>query len=329
MSLIPEFIFRAAIVRGFRALRQDSRLADQLFRNLDQESAAEMRDFIQKNRINLDINYPRTTLALPAIIILLRNEDESQAFLGDGMGLDSVPNEFTYPDYETSELEILGGATNVSTTSGYAETVFGPYPVASATNNTLKIASDSWCIDEFRVGGHEVSIIGGTGTGQTRKVTANTPNTLMVDKNWDTNPDNTSAFVVKKTQIQEVIGEPRSLYKQSQTHLIERLGSMYNLNYQIQVITANSEQTVYLHALVKSILTLARTFLEGQGVINMRLGATDFVPRPEYQPDFAYMRAVNVNFQYPFDIFSELTGLATSFNVYLEKDDVELSPYEC
>jgi hypothetical protein len=34
---------------------------------------------------------------------------------------------------------------------------------------------------------------------------------------------------------------------------------------------------------------------------------TDFVPRTEYQPDFAYMRAMTVEFVTPFDVFEELS----------------------
>ncbi len=131
---------------------------------------------------------------------------------------------------------------------------------------------------------------------------------------------------------EEIIGQPRAIFDKSGPRT-ERLGGLYNLNYQIQLIGPNQEFTIYLHAIVKSILTLARIFLEGQGIINMQLGATDFVPRAEYQPEHAYMRALNVDFQYPFDIFKEMGDLATAFTIQLEQGgepcETILSESEC
>lgn len=51
----------------------------------------------------------------------------------------------------------------------------------------------------------------------------------------------------------------------------------------------------------------------------MKMGATDFVPRTEYQPDAAYMRAMNVEFSHPFSVFVDEPNLATQFRVVLEQ----------
>lgn len=296
-----------------RTIRQDTRLLDQLFRNLDQQSAAEMRKFILEHQIYLDINYPREALRLPAIIILLKSENEAQAYLGDSMGMDSVPEVLSYDD----EFEVLGGAASVSTMGGQGRLISGPHNVLTATNNTIRIADRLWNIDQFRVGVHTLGIIGGRGVGQLRKINTNGENTLLVDANWTVVPDTTSLFEIR-SEPGEIIGEPRSVYTREDARNIERLGQLYSMNYQIQIITQNPELTVYLHAIVKSIFVLSRQFMEGQGIINFKLGATDFVPRPEYQPDLAYMRALNIDFLYPFDVFTEVTDLAASFNVVLE-----------
>ena len=324
MSLIPEFIFRTVIVRGIRQFRDDTRLLDQLFRNLDQQSAADMREFFLKNKIYIDMNYPREALKLPAIIMLLKSESESQAYLGDSMGIDCEPEQLVYDDFIQDELadEILGGAASMSTSSGLGPVIFGPAKAASGTANTLRIAVDEggfdpWKSSEYAATNRTVHIIGGTGVGQQRAINANGTNTLMVAPNWQIVPDDTTVFVIRDP-VKELVGEPRALYNKSGAPT-ERLGSMYALSYQVQIIGPNPELTIYLHAIVKSILTLSRTFLEGQGVINMQMGATDFLPRSEYQPDHAYMRALNLDFQYPFDIFSELGDLATSFRLVLEQ----------
>lgn len=320
MSLIPEYIFRSAIQRGIRALRDDTRLIDQLFRNVDQESAGEMRDFLLKNRIYIDVNYPREELQIPAIIILLKSETESQAFLGDIMGVDCEPDAFSFDTFEQDELadEILGGAASVSDLNGLGSVSYGPARALTGTANTLKAtfaAGDAaWASSQYAGRGHTVHLIGGTGVGQQRGINANGSDTLMVSPNWQVTPDATTVFVIRN-QAQEVIGQPRAIFNKSGGARTERLGSLYNLQHQIQIIGPNPEFTIYLHAIVKSIFTLSRTFLEGQGIINMKMGATDFIPRTEYQPDFAYMRALNVDFQYPFDIFSELGELAEEFRL--------------
>jgi len=307
MSLLPEIIFRSLLVRGIRAVRNDSRLLDQLFRNLDTESAKEMREFFRTKAIYIDINYPRDTLKVPAIVMLLRQEQESNAFLGDSMGYGDMPDGMDYDDEGS-----LGGAASVSTLSGEGRIVYGPVRVVVGTNNTVKIGESAWSIDQFKVNGvHTIHILEGKGAGQQRAIAANGRDTVMVTQNWSTNPDSTSVLIIR-APAGEVVGEPRSIYRTGEAETVERLGSLYGMTYQMQVVGPNPEFTIYLAAVVKSILTLGRQFLEGQGIINMKLGATDFVPRAEYQPDFSYMRAINVEFQYPFDVFDAgeaLTGL--------------------
>jgi len=314
--VLPEFIFRTVIVRGIRAFRGDSHLLDQLFRNLDRQSAQEMREFFQKQQIYIDINYPRETLKVPAIVILLKSEDEQTTYLGDSMGYGSVPDSLSYDDLSSDDA-VVGGAASVSTLSGEGPLKFGPYRVLSATSNTLKIDSRVWAIDQWRVGSHTVQIVGGKGLGQQRGITANGQDTLMVSPGWSAVPDSTSVFTVRG-EAQEIVGEPRSLYSRENANFVQRLGAMYGVSYQIQIIGPNPEFTIYLHAIVKSILTIARTFLESQGVITMKLSATDFVPRPDYQPDFTYMRAMTAEFQYPFDVFTQPQDLASGLRVVLE-----------
>jgi len=318
--ILPEFIFRTVIVRGIRMFRGDSRLLDQLFRNLDRNSASEMHTFFQKQQVYLDINYPRETLKVPAIVILLKSEQEATAYMGDSMGYGQVPDALSYDGF-SGETDVLGGAASVSTLSGEGPLRFGPQRVLSATANTLKIDNRAWTLDQWRVGNNTVHIVGGKGVGQQRGITTNGQDTLMVSPNWAPALDNTSVFVIR-ADASEVVGEPRSgLYQRENANVVERLGSMYGVSYQIQIIGPNPEFTIYLHAIVKSILTIGRQYLEGQGIIAMKLSATDFVPRPEYQPDFTYMRAMTAEFQYPFDVFVQPTDLAQQLRVVLEAVD--------
>lgn len=318
MSLLPEFIFQTVIARGIRTLRRDSRLLDQLFRNLDQRSAAQMRAFIHEKTIDLNINYPRSELKIPAIVILLKAEQEDTAYLSDSMGVSNAPSPFGFDGaIDEDPIEVLGGTASVSTMSGLGNVVFDAYKALSGTNNTLKIGSEQWSTGAFI--GKKIRLIAGTGAGQTRDISANGEDTLMVAPNWEVNPDDTTIFDIRDAEPKEVLGEPSSLYDRNvkNTHF-ERRGSLYGLSYQIQVIGPNPELTIYLAAILKAIFTLGRNFLELQGIINMKLSATDFIPRTEYQPDFAYMRAIGVDFLYPFDIFEELGDLAQTLQIGIE-----------
>lgn len=303
MSLIPEFIFQTMIVRGIKVMRNDARFIDQLFRNLDQKSIAEMREFIKTQAIDLCINYPRTTMKVPAIVILLKNETEGQAFLGDSMGVDQ-PEEFSYDG--GIEGEVLGGTATESTLDGNATVVFGPAQVVTATENTIRIGTSSWQLDQYADGKHNVRIVAGTGAGQIRGVTGNGRNVIMIEGRWLKIPDSTSKIEVTRV-ASPLLGEPSSLYnRRGDEDPLERRGGLYNTSYQIQVIGPNPELTIFLQVALKAIFTLSRIELERQGIINFKMGATDFAPRAEYVPDFAYMRAINIDFTNPFDVFESI-----------------------
>lgn len=315
MSLLPEFILQTTIVRGIQAFRKDHRFIDQLFRNLDQNSIQQMRTFLDTQAIDLAINYPRSTLKVPAIVILLKSETESQAYLGDSMGL-SQPEEFSYDGGIDDQL--LGGVASVTSLSGEGQAVFGPITALNGTNNTIKIDHSGFDIDQFVGHNYTLRIVGGKGQGQIRKITANSVDTVMITPNWLTIPDNTSIFEVR-SDPDEVLGEPSKLYdKRNGSRFIERRGSLYNVNYQVQVIGSNSESTIFLYAILKAIFTLSRTFMEKHGIINLKMSGTDFLPRAEYAPDFAYMRALNMDFLIPFDVFEDIDPMVNAINLVLE-----------
>lgn len=278
MSLIPEFIFRTMIVRGIKVMRNDARFIDQLFRNLDQESIAEMRKFIKTQAVDLCINYPRSTLKVPAVVILLKSEAEGQAFLGDSMGVDQ-PEEFSYDG--GIEGEVLGGTATESTLDGNPVVVSGPFDVISATEGTVRIGTREWQLSQFGDGKHRVRVVAGTGRGQIKPITDNGRNGLMISGRWVTIPDTSSKIEVVRDPL-PLIGEPSSLYNRRGGEApLERRGALYNTSYQIQVIGPSPELTIFLQVAIKAIFTLTRVDLEGQGIINFKMGATDFVPRSE------------------------------------------------
>jgi hypothetical protein len=63
---------------------------------------------------------------------------------------------------------------------------------------TITLRSGAVAIDDYYNGAY-VTITGGTGVGQTRKITAyagSTTKVATVDSNWVTNPDNTSTYII-------------------------------------------------------------------------------------------------------------------------------------
>ncbi len=64
----------------------------------------------------------------------------------------------------------------------------------SATSTTLADSGETWIPNEFA--GLLVTLTGGTGSGQTRRVISNTTNTLTVSPAWSTTPDTTTDFEI-------------------------------------------------------------------------------------------------------------------------------------
>lgn len=310
MSIIPEYILQSTIVRGITAFRNDPKLIDQLFRNLDQGNLLNVKRSIQKDPIDVCFGAQREALKLPSIVILLKSENEKSAFLGDELGLET-PETFEFP-------ETFAGST--TSLSGYPALVFGPFAASGGTLNTLTTATKEWSIDQYTTKDYLVKIVSGTGVGQVRVISTNNQNTLLISKPWSVIPDITSLFDIRAPQS-EVIGEPSALYSETD-RFIRRAGTLNSAQYQIQVMAGSPEQVILLTILIKSIFLLSRMFTEGQGLIDLKMALTDLAPRSEHTPDFAYMRAINLEFSYHFDIFEELTN-PTSIRTIFEATNTE------
>ena len=64
--------------------------------------------------------------------------------------------------------------------------------VVSATPNTLVDDSQTWTDDEFA--GRKVKIIGGSGKGESITIFSNTANMLVLEDNWQQQPDENSIY---------------------------------------------------------------------------------------------------------------------------------------
>lgn len=315
MALVPEHILQGVIVRGINAMRKDARLVDQLFRNVDAEGQRQMRELFKTGvPFDLCLNYPREVLKLPGIVILLRSQDEGQAWLGDSMGAE-LPEAFTYEG--GIEGEILGGVASASAIGGEAKLAYGPTYVLSGTLSTVTVGRP--LSQDWRGRDMTCRIVAGTGTGQIRKITSNTPTVISVQPNWRTPPDSTSVIEVRGGSAEYIGGNPHKMYDRWDTNLwVENRGVYDAMQYQIIIASPNPSMTIYLTMILRAILFLSRNLLEQQGIINLKVSSTDLVPRAEYLPDVSYTRSLNVSFMSPFNIFQEIGDVGRELQVALE-----------
>ena len=147
-----------------------------------------------------------------------------------------------YVPFNTTEFEV-GGTSQHDPTVGDSGTATG-----TQTSTTLQDTGKSWTTDQFA--GHTVQLTGGTGSGQWRRITSNTSNTLTVGT-WDTTPDGTSTYSITQYAtrlvapidgVYEVIGHAAISYHAGVVGMYFYVnGSFKSLHYEHQA------QSIELH----------------------------------------------------------------------------------
>jgi len=304
-------------VRGVRAFREDQTLVQMLFRNLHQEDVMGLIKFLRDNTIDIALNYPEAPISVPAIVITLKNETESQGFLGDVLqppkSIRATGHPFPMEDVE-DPADVLGGGsvTDVGLSDQLLES---PIQALGGSCTSLKISLQSpfKISDPFEVDNLQIRVLQGTGAGQVRQVSSITPNQVSgtvaveVDAAWGTPPDSTSIFSFFTRDPFGVQGEPSKLYDKSS--VIERIGAHYRVSYQLLIGGPNAEITLFLYAIVKAIMFVNYTYLQKSGFINLKMSGTDFVTKPEYFPSRSYARALIMEFEHSFDVYLEVAAV--------------------
>lgn len=317
MSILPEYILQQVLVRGVRAFREDHTLVQMLFRNLHQDDVMGLVEFLRDHTIDIVLNYPEEPVTVPAIVITLKNESESQGFLGDSLqppkSVQATGHPFPMEDVE-DPADVLGGGsvTDVGLSDQPLESPIQALG-ASATALTFSAQSPFKISDPFEVDNLQIRILQGTGAGQVRQVVSIAPNRVAgtvvveVDTAWTTPPDSTSIFSFFTRDPYGVQGEPSKLYDKSS--VVERIGAHYRVSYQLLIGGPNSEITLFLYAIVKAIMFINYTYLQKSGFLNLKMSGTDFVAKPEYFPDRAFARALIMEFEHSFDVYLEVEAV--------------------
>ncbi len=88
--------------------------------------------------------------------------------------------------------------------------------------------------------------------------------------------------------------------------------SVYRPEYFIYVVTDNPDLTITYYHILKNILTLRRTWLKEQGVMDTRFGGTDLVPELRYLPSYLFTRRFVVHAEVMEQAYEARDGVATS-----------------
>lgn len=325
MSVLPEVILQKAIIAGFRAIRKDSRILDSIFRNLNQTQLQAVKDFLLKTPIDFSINFPRKEPTLPAMVLLLKSEQEGSVFLNDMLGDSS---NFLTPDPDLSYDTLGGNAASTSGSSGLPVKVAGPLKVASMPDtNTIKFqdGEDITLLEKnllaFPTGCLKLYVVGGSGAGDVYDIFDLDEDGVDIIGSFDSVLDSTSVVDIRKASDPEAAsGEPSRVYAHDGSYY--RKGVNYQVQYNINILTAHQDETIYLYSTLKALLLSQRTFLESQGIMNLKLGGTDFAPRTEFLPDEVFQRVMTLAFESPFTFIEELETF-TNINVnYWVEDDI-------
>jgi hypothetical protein len=111
---------------------------------------------------------------------------------------------------------------------------------------------------------------------------------------------------VPEESPQRMMGQPRKIFPLSGANpdtlpnLLTREGGDFGTTCLVQIMTTHPELTLVLTAIVKYAVFRYKMDFEGQGMKNATQSATDFLPLPEYFPDFVYTRGVQLSFENDF-----------------------------
>lgn len=115
-----------------------------------------------------------------------------------------------------------------------------------------------------------------------------------------------------------VVGDPRRLFDTDKNVYKEVKGSGQSCSYLLQIMTDNQNFTIFLYHLIRYIILSSIHTLSDNGIHELKLSGTDFLPQAAQQPNFVFMRGINMSFMYFADYFlvegdSALESIAKAF----------------
>ncbi len=344
MSVIPEIILHRVIVQGLRNIRQDPRVIDTLFKNLDQRTLQAMKDTILKQSINFTINYPRGELKTPTIALLLKTEQEAQTFLGDLMG---AGHNYGMPDQELVADTLGSHGASESGLSGLPVEIVGGLKISALEYDPDNNVTTAYFLESQRaeladilfnlsptgfgklpiqtpvVPSCDVYVSSGSGAGQVHHILQIDSNSLDIEGQFSPQLDSSSVVDVRSVDTTKLaVGEPSRVYPAGAVNLL-RKGANYDVQYQLSVIAGHQDEVLYLYSVLKAILFSQKIFMENQGLMALKISGSDYAPRTEYLPNEVFQRVMILRFTYPFSFLEELEDYPKSIEITLNPEDPE------
>lgn len=309
MSVLPEIILQRAIMNGFDAVRKDPRIVNMIFKNLPIEQQEAVKRYLLETAFNLAINYPKDSISVPSIIMLMKSETESQQFLSNLMG---APPNYDMPDQDM-ELDTLGGSgASISDVGGLPDLVLGGLHVLEMLPGRESILVTEESQIQLAATFSERStwpalnlhVVQGAGVGKVYRVCAINDNQLDIHGTFELDLDSSSVVDIRLTTAPEAAyGNPVRAYEADIAQL--RIGANYDSQYQLDILAGNQEEVIYLYAVLKAILLSQLKFLEAQGIMSLKISGTDLAPRSELLPDEVFTRSMTIQFTHPFSFIVE------------------------
>jgi hypothetical protein len=315
MSIVPEKIIQQVLIKGFQAFKDNNDHVDALFKNLIIEERERIKEFINTQIVEIDFNYPNRDVSTPCVVLILKGEDESEAMIGDLL-----------QDYKTVEQgehtphmidSMLGESTEIGRGTvgpiwGKGKVVLEPITAVGGGADYVDIpAGTVTTIDPFE-NTVFLEVLEGTGEGQRIEVqsinprNANLPTRIVVISDFDTTLDDTSIVQISEIDDDEgSTGDAAKIFET--TDRVERLGTIYSVNYQLIMLTEDQDHLLWMYTMVKAMMLINKSFMISQGFMNLKLGGSDFLPRREMEPHLVYQRSMNMIFQYCFDLYAPVT----------------------
>ena len=100
------------------------------------------------------------------------------------------------------------------------------------------------------------------------------------------------------------VGDPRRIFDRDSRTYKEVRGSGQSSSYLVQIMTDDQEFTIFLYHVVRFIILSSIPMLTENGIHQLRLSGTDFLPQAAQQPNFVFMRGINMNFLYFAEYFA-------------------------
>lgn len=276
--IIPEEVLTQVINNRLNYLRKNPSLLNDIFENLSNNQMIKLSSYVTGNQannisaVNVVRGYPQSVEGLPSYVILLGKEEESETFINNFVADDNDPDDFQIvPVTETVNIASRNGQKYIKLSHAPQSFVNAVFDGVTYTN----------CFADLR-----------SSLDPDVQKLSNNPEIIGLN----------SSVIPDMRNMQQI-----TVSYQAITGMVNKYGSIFKSNYQIQVWSQNGDLTVWLYHLLKWIFQLDRNYLIKQGFLTNSYSGGEFEPFnfDKTYPTLIYRRAFAMDFR--MDVMSQGT----------------------